>query len=230
MRIFFHENDLEKSLGNAEKQLRTIDRTVKSLTDLASDLRKSDELDFRLGFLQLMVKKLFKLIEETRVILAFYLNRPDRAKRLLDNNDPAQTADLFAQLTASNDSLWPLGKSLEDTVARARAAKSASERIEYVDVLRVSVSGLKETFAGWTHVLRQVMIFCTDSPGLRFLKATINSLPYWVIIFIAVIFMPRNLVNLPEWFQEMIAIIVAIGIFIACVTGRPPKIAIIDLA
>lgn len=207
---------------------------MRSLANLASDLRKSDELDFRLGFLQSMVKKLFKMIAETRIILTFYLNRPDRIKRLLEPSvedaDFVQTGNLFAQLTASYDSLWPLRKSLEDTVAKARAAKSASEKIEYVDVLRVNVSGLKETFAGNAHILRQVMAPYADSPGLRFLKAMINSLLYWVIVFIVVMFVPTSLVNLPEWFQEIIAIIVAIGVFIACVTGKPPKIAIVDLA
>lgn len=227
MRIFFRKNDLEKSLENTEKQLLRIERAVKSLQEISSDPKKSDEYDFRLGFLRKMVQSFVQLIEETRMLVTFYLRRPDRAMRLIDDK---RTANLLAQLTASFDDLWPLGKNLEDTVATARTVTSIRERIKYADVLRVSVSGLKETLAGWAHILREVMKLSMDRPGLRLLKGLINAIAYAIITGVVLTFASRSLVNLSEWFQMSVIFIVAIGIFLSCLMGKPPKIVIIDLA
>lgn len=228
MKIFFRKNDLEKSLGNTKKQLFLIERTIKSLEDLDSDPRKSDEYDFRLGLLQnSMVPRFIQLVAETRVLFTFYL-RPDRVTRLMDDG---RTADLLAQLNWSSNDLLPLGNKLRDNVTKARTLRSVGERIKYVGILRLTVSGLKETFDGWAHILRDVMSLCTDRPGLRFIKALINSTAYVTItIGVLALVSRKTLFNLPEWFQMLIIFIVAVGIFVACLMGKPPKIALIDLA
>jgi hypothetical protein len=218
---------LEKSLETTEQQLLLIERAVKSLQEISSDPKKSDEYDFRLGFLRKMVQRFVQLIEETRMLVTFYLRRPDRTTRLIDDK---RAGSLLAQLTASFDDLWPLGKNLEDIVVKARAVTSIHERIRYANVLRVSVSGLKETLAGWAHILREVMKLSTDRPGLRLLKGVINAIVYAIITGVVLTLASRSLVNLSEWFQMSVIFIVAIGIFLSCLMGKPPKIVIVDLA
>ena len=226
MKIFLGKSDLQKSLENSEKQLLSVDRAVKSLEDLSSDSRKSDEFDYRLGFLLLMAKRFSKLVAETQIMITFYL-RPDRVRRLIGEE---RTADLFAELTASFDRLWPISKNLEDTLATARTIKSVGERIECVDTLRVSVSGLKETFAGLALEVREIMELSADRPHLRLLKGFINASIVAVATTVVLMLASRSLVNLPQWFQMLIIAVVAIGIFVSCLRGKPPVVALIDLA
>lgn len=226
MKFFLGKNDLQKNLENSERQLFSIDRAVKSLEDLGSDPRRSDEFDYRLGFLQLMAKRFSKLVAETRIMITFYL-RPDRVRRLIGEE---RTADLFAELTASFDRLGPLSKNLEDTMATARTVRSLGERIECVGILRVIVSGLKETFAGLALEVREIMELSTDRPRLRLLKGFINASIVAVATTVVLMLASRSLVNLPQWFQMLIIAVVAIGIFVSCLRGKPPVVALIDLA
>lgn len=96
--------------------------------------------------------------------------------------------------------------------------------------MRVNVSGLKEILAGWAHALREVIRLSTDRPCLRLLKGVINALVAVVVTNIGLVFASNKLVNLPEWFQMLITLIVAIGIFVSCLRGKPPVIALLDLA
>lgn len=227
MRIFFRKNDLEKSLEETEGQLLLIEREAKSLQEISSDLKQSDEYDLRLAFLRTMVQRLVELIEQTEVLVTFYLNRTDRRVRLMDDK---RAGNLLAQLTTSFEDLSPLGRNLEDIVVKARTVTSMIERIKYTGVLRVAVSGLKEIRAGWAHVLREVMKLSTDRSGLRLLKGLINAIIYAIMTGVVLTLASRTLVNLPELFQMSVIFIVAIGIFVSCLMGKPPKIAIIDLA
>ena len=227
MRIFFRKNDLEKSLEETEGQLLLIEREAKALQEISSDLKQSDEYDLRLAFLRTMVQKLVELIEQTEVLVTFYLNRTDRRVRLMDDK---RAGNLLAQLTTSFEDLSPLGKNLEDIVVKARTVTSMIERIKYTGVLRVAVSGLKEILAGWAHVLREVMKLSTDRSGLRLLKGLINAIIYAIMTGVVLTLASRSLVNLPELFQMSVIFIVAIGIFVSCLMGKPPKIVIIDLA
>jgi len=227
LRIFFRKNDLEKSLEETEGQLLLIEREAKSLQEISSDLKQSDEYDLRLAFLRTMVQRLVELIEQTEVLVTFYLNRTDRRVRLMDDK---RAGNLLAQLTTSFEDLSPLGRNLEDIVVKARTVTSMIERIKYTGVLRVAVSGLKEIRAGWAHVLREVMKLSTDRSGLRLLKGLINAIIYAIMTGVVLTLASRTLVNLPELFQMSVIFIVAIGIFVSCLMGKPPKIAIIDLA
>jgi hypothetical protein len=223
--MFFRKNDLEKSLDNIEHQLSSIERAVKSLKKLNADSGTSGGFNREFGKLRLQVQTLIRSVEKTRVLETFYLT-DDRAMRLLDDKNIKSTIPLVSQLTTSFDSLWSLGKNLDGVVVKANSATSLDERTKYIDILEVTVSGLKVTHASRVHGLKEVMKLSAQKRRLTLFNGVVNAILYATIARVVLAFVPRSLVNLPEWFLMLVIFIVAIGIFISCLRGKPPKIAV----
>jgi hypothetical protein len=229
MKISFRKSDLEKNLERAERQLSSIDREVRSLENIATAPERSNEFYLRLGSLQSMARRFALLIAHAQTILTIYMCRPDRMRMLTDGE--TKSNDLLVRLKFSEAILSPLPKNLEDNISEARRAKSVDERIESIDVLRVSISGLKDAVAGFDLVLRELVKLGRP----RLLEGLVNGLLVTAMVAVlmfasnSLVNLPVSFQNLPMWFQMLVVLIVAIGIFIACLRGKPPVIAIVDL-
>jgi hypothetical protein len=229
LKISFRKSDLEKSLEKADRQLSSIEREVRSLEKIAAAPERSNEFYLRLGSLQSMARRFALLIADAQTILGIYMWRPDRMRRLTDGM--TRSKDLLVQLKFSVAVLSPLPKNLEDNISEASRAKSIDERIKCVHVLGVSVSVLKDAVAGFDLVLRELVKLGRP----RFLEGLVNGLLVTAVVAVlmfassSLVNLPVSFQNLPMWFQMLIVLIVAIGIFVACLRGNPPVIAIVDL-